>query len=140
MTHRGEYPYVIDEIFGSFDRGGETIHYVNNEDAMAILLLNSVCFLNSRKFVYDCFGKKEPEIQEPTVFVSCSDTFAYACADAECITLKEVGPLFRQWHDHGWQGVTRWACLRRNRRPIAPIIEKLKTAGVWNDEMEAIST
>lgn len=132
--------YDIDEIFGSFkDRQGEVHHYVDNETALAHLLLNDVLFSNGRDYVSSFAGEPQ-EISKETVvlFVNCNDLFVWACADAEELPHDEIGPLFKMWHaDKRW-GADKWCCLRRNMQPQGPIVRDMKLSGSWDDVMEAL--
>jgi len=78
--------------------------------------------------------------------VMCSDTFAYACADSESVPPIGFGeehdkPFWDLWSrwvaDHTW-GPVQWVVLRRNQRPITPVVERMLNAGAWPTEMEAI--
>ena len=76
----------------------------------------------------------------------CSDTFSYACADAEPI--KPYGfsekmdadliGLYEEYRLHGHGGATRWCALKRQALPIEPVRARMKANGVWGPEMEAM--
>ena len=53
-----------------------------------------------------------------TCFVLMNDTFAYACADDEDVTVEELPLVAGIWRDYGADGLTAWAALRRNEEPI----------------------
>ncbi|MCP4741442.1 MAG: hypothetical protein GY871_04325 [Actinomycetales bacterium] len=80
------------------------------------------------------------------LYAMCNDAFDYACADAE--PLPQIGfsddleapfwDLYDAFREHGWSGLIRWVALRRNRRPLKPHEDRLKTAGLWDERMEAL--
>lgn len=53
-----------------------------------------------------------------TCFVSMNDTFAYACADDEDVTVEELPLVADIWRDYGADGLTAWAAIRRDETPI----------------------
>lgn len=53
-----------------------------------------------------------------TCFVAMSDTFEYACADAEDVTVEELPLVAGIWRDYGADGLTAWAATRRDEAPI----------------------
>lgn len=74
-----------------------------------------------------------------------SDTFIYACAEGEPIPPTGFGDdldkpfwdLYDAIRLHGWQGGVKWAALRRKMKPIEPVVQKLKDAGLWDEELES---
>lgn len=50
--------------------------------------------------------------------LSCGDTFAYACADAERFTLDELPEVARLWEAHGYYGVVAWIARKRKQEPV----------------------
>lgn len=76
---------------------------------------------------------------DPTLalLLNCSDTFAWGCADAEPITLEDLPALYTAWQT-GVYGTTSWVCKKRGRRPQAPLEKRMREAGAWDDEMEAL--
>jgi hypothetical protein len=66
----------------------------------------------------------------------CSDTFAYAMADAEVLLLGDIAQLWEARKTT--YGLTRWVCLRRKQRPLSVIVERMKAAGAWDEELEAL--
>lgn len=96
------------------------------DGALAHLLMNNVCSLNS--FYYE--RTWPPEAQGCiNVFVICSDTFAYSCADAERLPYDQIQPLYRLWRKDSTLGATAWAVMQRRERPIAPVEKMLRDAG-----------
>lgn len=60
---------------------------------------------------------------EPALLLICSDTFAYAYADAESVEYADAETLLRIGVEEGWPGLTRWIQSRRTQRgePAEPI-------------------
>ena len=76
--------------------------------------------------------------------VGCNDTFYLASADCEHVTSNDGDPgdglyrLYEMWEsDHRW-GAVKWVALRRKLRPLPRWVEKMKEAGVWSEELEAL--
>lgn len=96
------------------------------EGALAHLLMNGVCYLNS--FYYEKTWPAEAQTCI-NVFVACNDTFAYACADAERLPFDQIEPLYRMWKADPKHGATAWAVRQRKERPIPPVERWLRDAG-----------
>lgn len=96
------------------------------EGALAHLLMNGVCYLNN--FWYEKTWPAEAQTCI-NVFVSCGDTFAYACADAERLPFDQIETLYRMWRKDPRLGVTAWCVMRRKERPISPVEKYLREAG-----------
>jgi len=70
--------------------------------------------------------------------VLCNDLFYWACADCEELPFNQIQPLYEEWiKDKRW-GSSIWCCRRRNLRPQVPIVEDMKKAGVWTEELEKL--
>lgn len=104
-----------------------------HEGALAHLLMNDVCYLNS--FYYEKTWPAEAQACI-NVFVTCSDTYAYACADAERLPFDQIEPLYRMWKRDPTLGPTAWAVMQRKERPIAPVEKMLRDAGYDVDSWE----
>lgn len=109
---------VVDESAGFIDDGL----------AVAALLIDGWLFCNGNQF-----------------FLLCSDTFAYAYADAETVLTNdyeldsEIGRLFLEWRKNNVYGPISWVAKKRGVRPISPLVEKMKAAGVWDEELEKLT-
>lgn len=59
-----------------------------------------------------------------------NDTFGYACADTEQISVGDGEFLAEFWRRHGWHGLVAIAAWKRDRTPIPPVArhEKFKAA------------
>lgn len=56
---------------------------------------------------------------EPIVmYLNMNDTFGYACADSEEVTLSEIPEVYRLWKKYGHHGLTAWSAVKRNVDPI----------------------
>jgi hypothetical protein len=125
---------MIEEEHVFFTINGK--EYCDNELALSVLLKKSVLFCNERYYS----ESKDCKSIGPTIviFVNCNDIFAWACADAECLPLDEIPVLYRMWErDKAW-GPAKWCCIRRNEKPQEPVIDYMKSAGVWDDIMEKL--
>ena len=79
------------------------------------------------------------------LYVFCNDTFVRA-ADAEPIPPIGFGedmdqPFWDLWDrwvaDRTW-GPVQWIALRRGYRPLPQVVDSMKAAGAWTDEMESL--
>jgi hypothetical protein len=124
----------IPDVYTTFSDGEV---FFDEEKALAQLLLDGVIFINDTKYV---FGD---EIRDEWVIfcaVNCNDVFYWACADAESIETDDLQSLYDHHVDEsngGW-GSTKWVCKKRNLKPQKPIVERMKSEGVWDDEMEKL--
>lgn len=106
---------------------GEERHMFTWDWALAYLLALGVVFVHE--------SEKDEHFR---LLVNCSDTFAWACADAEELKPGELKGLYdRVWEDPVW-GSTFWACIKRNERPMPQIERGLKKIGKWTEEMESL--
>lgn len=116
------------------------VEHCAHEVALADLLRDEVVFCNHRLFDPDTWCKPSGRTEGPTVvlFVIANDVFAWACADAECFTTEDIGPLWRA-HKEGKWGVIKWLCRKRGMQPQKPIVTDMKADGAWTDEMEQLT-
>lgn len=117
-----------------FEFGGE--QHLDEGRAVAELLLDGVLFVNSRKYL--CYDGKTERPATLVLFVNCNDIFAWACADAEQVEMKELLDLY-QMHvaDKKW-GAAKWCCKKRNQRPQYPVERDMRADGSWDDTMEKL--
>lgn len=108
--------------------------YCTNEDALAILLYENVLFANSRQYYDKSTDKLYPETV--LLFVCCNDTFHYASADAESITLREVKDLYKLWLKNKSYGPVVWLCMKRKLQPLPELKKKLLELNLWTTELE----
>lgn len=122
------------EIIDSWTQpDGTVMPYFDDQNALALLLLNEVVYLSS----FWNESRAPAEIQGAiSVSVLCGDLFYWGCADAESLPFAELESLYKMWKaDPAW-GASRWCILRRKQRPQAPIITMMKEAGRWDQAME----
>jgi hypothetical protein len=106
------------------------------EDGMVSELLGAgVLFLNQREYLqeggYAVVGGKTL-----VLYLNCSDVFAWGYADAEDVLMEEVEKLYRYWKvDRVW-GSTKYIIEKRKRMPIVSVIERMRVAGVWDENYE----
>lgn len=100
--------------------------YIEPEQALGEMLLNDAIMLNCHHWRED-FSKEDRE----SIYVSvmCSDTFYYACADAEQLPYEEIASLYSLWKHNNMLGPVAWCVKRRKQMPIGPKVELLKSAG-----------
>lgn len=55
-----------------------------------------------------------------------NDTFGYACADAEKISVGDGELLAKFWRQYGWHGLVAVAAVQRGKDPIPPVAEHPK--------------
>jgi hypothetical protein len=115
-------------------KDGSTIFV--EERALSYLLLEDVLFPNSFPYAYNEGDKLHPATI--TLFVNCSDTFAWGCTDGENITLDEIEDLYKMWRASPIYGPTKWVCIKRNEKPMKPLEESMKKAGIWDPKMESL--
>jgi len=126
-----------DELFWTYyPDNGEPQVIPENNLILAKLLVDDVVFIG--RFDTGPFFESSVNPPEATtcIWVNCSDFFAWGCADAEPVLPNELGDLYRASKEK--HGVTKWCCKRRNLKPQKPIRDRMKKAGVWDDEMEAL--
>jgi len=97
---------------------GVTAEHEIENNLLAVLLLEDRIFYNEK------------------LYVNCSDTFHYACADAEPIKLEELKDFYRM--SRSKYGDVKWLCLKRKQRPLKEIIQWMKDAGEWDEELEKL--
>lgn len=113
---------------------------VDDPDETAMLselLAKDVLFANSHNYSHEVFGKTYTG-HSICLFVNCNDVFAWACSDAEDISLKELPELFKWYEKNPVHGSTVWVCLKRKQKPQFPVQKLLKENNLWNDELEAL--
>ena len=129
-------PLIKNELVSFFNMND--CYDYNLEDMVAALLTNDVLFVNSRKYVEEFYNP--PKIQEETLvlFLNCNDVFAWACADAEAVSVKDLPELYKYWlKDRKW-GTTKWICIKRNEQPQNPIKRYMIEDGSWDESLEAL--
>lgn len=121
-----------DEIIYTID-GKEEIF---EEDALAKLLQDNVLFVNQNK-VLEYNGEISNEYTI-TLYVNCSDVFAWGCADAMPLPCDELINLYKAWKSNNIWGSAIWCCKRRNEQPQAPVKKKMIDLGIWTEELEKL--
>ena len=114
--------------------------FCDHERALAQLLKAEVLFCNNRLFDPDTWNKPSGKLEGPTVllFVNANDVFAWASADAENLTLEEIGPLWKAWKQDKKWGVIKWLCAKRHLRPQRCIVDEMRQGGVWDSDLESL--
>lgn len=128
--------FALGDPYGSYVSGGERKEYFDEATALAILLSQQVCFLNSHWWEEEWPQRAKDGI---CVIVNCNDLFAWACADGEELPYDEIQNLYDLWKSDPY-GVDKWCCIRRNQQPQEPIVKRMKAAGAWDSVMESLGT
>jgi hypothetical protein len=55
------------------------------------------------------------------VMPNLNDTFSYACADSEKITVGDGKLMAEFWRKYGWQGLAAIAAVQRRKEPVAEV-------------------
>ena len=98
------------------------------EEALAILLMERVVFVNNHHWVKDW----PQEAKEMTsLFVNSSDIFAWGVADGDELPFNEVENLFNFWYKDKKWGPTIWCIQQRGYMPQKPIYEAIQKDGTW---------
>ena len=64
-----------------------------------------------------------------TMWVLMNDTFYYACADGEDITMEEIPLLYQIWKNFSWCGLVAFVSKKRNQLPLSTVqTEKFQEA------------
>lgn len=105
------------------------------DDALALMLINQVVFLNSHWWMDDWPDEAK---KITSINVNCNDIFAWGCADDEEINHCDIEPLYRMWKADPVWGAAKWCAIRRNQKPQPPVIEAMKKDGAWDDIMERL--
>lgn len=81
-----------------------------------------VCRVGGSPFFVPKAISTTPSFDQYGFNIMCSDTFRYACADAEAIRLSDAPEILRLWNEQGWGGVDRWVQEKRGGPDKAPFI------------------
>lgn len=157
MTTKTSGPTITADGTFYYDDGGVWEPYIEYTTALGLyrkspdqtrmvaeLLLNEVLFCNSRPYVENAFMAEPPPVPRisdtPTLvlFCGCNDLFAWACSDAENVSMQELPGLYEAWRaDKRW-GTSVWCALKRGMRPQAPVERDMKRDGAWTDALEML--
>ena len=121
-----------DIYFEWTDLNGNLIKEFEPSLALAYLLANDILIIN------DYWWKKDwPEDAKKMISfgVNCSDTFSYACADAEELLFSEIENLCLHVKADSTWGATVWCIKKRKIKPIEPIYQKLLQHELWKDDI-----
>lgn len=99
------------------------------EDALALLLINEVVFLNSHHWEDDWPVEARKAI---SINVNCNDVFVWGCADAETLPYGEIQALYDMWAKDPREGGNVWCIIRRKQLPQRPVAEAIRKAGIWD--------
>jgi hypothetical protein len=140
-----------EDVYWTMEWGDKPDEIVfEKEQALALLLINEVVFLNSYWWKYKKLGKwiqdekrcemhvredatwSEEESKIISLNVNCNDVFAWGCADAEELLYSEIQDLYDHWvKDPNW-GAAVWCMKKRNELPQAPVYNMIQKSGIWD--------
>ncbi len=105
-----------------------------SEEALAVLLMDRVVFLNAHHWREDW---PEDAKKTTSIFVNSSDVFVWGCADAEELPFSELESLYKHYSkDKSW-GSAVWCIKQIGRMPQRPVYEAIQKEGIWDlDTME----
>ena len=114
--------------------------YFFDVDALTELLKTEEVIINSHwwKSENNSFGIKtnpawpEQACRTFSFGVNCSDTFAYACADAEGFYYDELETVYAHWLVDPENGLRVWSMKKRGLLPIEPWVKIIKAKGIWD--------
>lgn len=113
--------------------------YYDENLALACLLAGGVCFINNFNTSMDTTPN-----WNTMVYVMCSDTFMWGCADAEGISStdgqegSEIIELYKLWKENSRYGPVKWVCVKRKEQPMRPLKVMMEKDGYWDDVLEAL--
>lgn len=109
--------------------GSDKLYFIE-ESAIIELLAANVLFMCGG------YGSKSDTIE---LAVNCNDLFWWGTADAEQCLPNELEDLYKAWKADPRWGPDIWCCHHRKLQPQVPIVKKMKSDGVWTNELEALS-
>ena len=111
--------------------------------AISFLMQEEVLFHNYRPYVTNPWDKGEDRTVDDTatvvLFVQAGDVFAWGVAEARNLPGREaLSSLLNEYLKYGLSGRDRWLCRLDNEKPQYPVMQAMKAAGAWDEEMEAL--
>lgn len=104
--------------------------------ALAHLLATSNVFLNNHWWMSVKENKENPWPKDAcetfSINVNCNDVFAWACADGEEVTFKELEDLYAHFHKDSTWGCAIWCIKKRGYMPQNPVEDAIRKAGIWD--------
>lgn len=121
--------------------------FVNEEKALAWLLYNGYCFLNSVDISYtykSSRGEEWPSRWTTCIYVNANDIFMWGCADSECIENNdgqepsEIISLYKACKENKDWGYIKWLSTKRRLQPQYPIKRDMIKNGYWPKELDSL--
>lgn len=109
-----------------FDENGEK--KPNHEAMAAQLLIENVLFIGNGLMIDSSCS---------TLMVNVSDIFKREM-DFEPISRQEIPNLFRAHEEYGYNGVIKWAAVKRRLKPMPHIEESLIADEFWDSALEKL--
>lgn len=132
-----EYNYTTENfVYTTYTNlNGELVYEFESDVALRYLLSNDILMVN------DFWWKKDwPDNAKKMISfgVICSDTFGYACADAEELLYEDLEELYQHVIKDPIWGSTVWCIKKRKLKPIPEIFNKLIEDVIWKDELHQL--
>jgi hypothetical protein len=109
--------------------GKEQISYNEARCVIDLLFWNYLCLVSRP-------GYEGVEKETVAIEVNTSDTFAWGYSNTDPFPNREIENLWEMVQKEGFFGLVRWTCRRDNKQPQQAIIDDMKKAGFWDEEME----
>lgn len=88
--------------------------------ALGHLIALDIAFVSFEGHAF--FTPSDPEGRNIAFNILCSDTFEYACADSEGMTLQSAPEILSLYKTQGWSGVARWVQEKRGGPDRSPFV------------------
>jgi hypothetical protein len=135
-----KYNPTYEELFFRYKEDEETPVEECPEHALILakLLADELMFvgnIDTGPFFKSCSNPPDSTV---CAWLNCNDLFAWGCADMEPVLMNELPDLYKAHMEDDKWGSVKWCCKHRNLKPQKPIRERMKEAGVWDEEMESL--
>jgi hypothetical protein len=92
------------------------VYYVDDSKLKESIDVEALLARDPDREVFCCSYAELNDRGDVVVAVNCNDTFAYACADAEDVSMDELYELTQVRYEGGWRAVVEWIAKRRKER------------------------
>jgi len=75
--------------------------------------------------------------KELTFYTNMSDTFVYACAEGEDVSLDKIEEFYKIVKSKKYGSII-WASIQRNEKLLVEVVEWIKAADEWTDKLERL--
>ena len=136
-----------DLTIDDFVTQGANRTYFDRREALAYLLLKRHVVPISGPSQHYAQPDEEEEVRQATgrtsLLVNTSDFFTWGYSDAEHFrsdggTESELYELLKFTLENPKRGSTKWACVRWQEQPQAPIVHEMIKEAAWDETMRAL--